>query len=143
VHATRDTPPTYNRIGASDAVPETIEASLQLSEAVLVDLGVAMGPVIASVHEQRATLQARSRRWRQRRRCEHSGAGGCATDVTSQENLLGPPARTGPKTWGTRAPAARQPDWHERLTEPVLSLSLSLVADEWRRWQPKKLHHAR
>src|SRR6185437_10098265 len=28
------------RIGASDAVPETIEASLQLSEAVLVDVGV-------------------------------------------------------------------------------------------------------
>ncbi len=46
------------RIGASDAVPETIEASLQLSEAVLVDLGIAMGPVIASIHEQRAALQA-------------------------------------------------------------------------------------
>ena len=46
------------RIGASDAVPESIEASLQLSEAVLVDLGVAMGPVIASIHEQRAALQA-------------------------------------------------------------------------------------
>jgi CPA2 family monovalent cation:H+ antiporter-2 len=45
------------RIGASDAVPETIEASLQLSEAVLVDLGVPMGPVIASIHEQRAALQ--------------------------------------------------------------------------------------
>ena len=39
------------RVGASDAVPETIEASLQLSEAVLVDVGVAMGPVIASIHE--------------------------------------------------------------------------------------------
>ena len=46
------------RIGASDAVPETIEASLQLSEAVLVDLGVAMGPVIVSIHEKRAALQA-------------------------------------------------------------------------------------
>jgi CPA2 family monovalent cation:H+ antiporter-2 len=46
------------RVGASDAVPETIEASLQLSEAVLVDLGVAMGPVIASIHEQRAAQQA-------------------------------------------------------------------------------------
>jgi monovalent cation:H+ antiporter-2, CPA2 family len=45
------------RVGASDAVPETIEASLQLSEAVLVDLGVAMGPVIASIHEKRAELQ--------------------------------------------------------------------------------------
>ena len=33
--------------GVTDAVPETLEASLQLSEAVLVDIGVAMGPVIA------------------------------------------------------------------------------------------------
>lgn len=39
--------------GASDAVPETLESSLQLSEAVLVDLGMAMGPVIASIHEKR------------------------------------------------------------------------------------------
>jgi CPA2 family monovalent cation:H+ antiporter-2 len=45
-------------IGATDAVPETIEASLQLSEAVLIDLGVPMGPVIASIHERRAQLQA-------------------------------------------------------------------------------------
>ncbi len=45
-------------VGATDAVPETIEASLQLSEAVLVDLGVPMGPVIASIHEKRAALQA-------------------------------------------------------------------------------------
>lgn len=41
------------RAGASHAVPETLEASLQLSEAVLVDLGVPMGPVIASIHEKR------------------------------------------------------------------------------------------
>jgi len=34
-------------------VPETIEASLQLSEAALVDLGVPMGLVIASVHQKR------------------------------------------------------------------------------------------
>src|SRR3546814_4607459 len=32
------------RAGATDAVPETLESSLQLSEAVLVDLGIAMGP---------------------------------------------------------------------------------------------------
>lgn len=44
--------------GASDAVPETVEASLQLSEAVLVDIGVPMGPVIASIHQKRADLQA-------------------------------------------------------------------------------------
>jgi CPA2 family monovalent cation:H+ antiporter-2 len=40
-------------LGATDAVPETVEASLQLSEAVLVELGVPMGLVIASIHERR------------------------------------------------------------------------------------------
>jgi CPA2 family monovalent cation:H+ antiporter-2 len=45
------------RIGVTDAVPETIEASLQLSEAVLVDLGVPMGLVIASIHEKRDTFR--------------------------------------------------------------------------------------
>jgi CPA2 family monovalent cation:H+ antiporter-2 len=40
-------------VGVSDAVPETIEASLQLSEAALVGLGVPAGPVIASIHEKR------------------------------------------------------------------------------------------
>lgn len=41
------------RAGVSDAVPETLESSLQLSEAVLVDLGIPMGFVIASIHEKR------------------------------------------------------------------------------------------
>ncbi len=41
------------RLGVTDAVPETIEASLQLSEAVLVDIGIPMGLVIASIHEKR------------------------------------------------------------------------------------------
>jgi CPA2 family monovalent cation:H+ antiporter-2 len=41
------------RAGASDAVPETLESSLQLSEAVLIELGIPMGPVIASIHEKR------------------------------------------------------------------------------------------
>jgi CPA2 family monovalent cation:H+ antiporter-2 len=45
------------RAGATDAVPETLESSLQLSEAVLVDLGLPMGPVIASIHEKRAELR--------------------------------------------------------------------------------------
>eukprot|EP01037_Dinobryon_pediforme_P007046 gene7046-7109_t len=40
-------------IGVTDAVPETIEASLQLSEAALVGLGVPAGYVIASIHEKR------------------------------------------------------------------------------------------
>jgi CPA2 family monovalent cation:H+ antiporter-2 len=45
------------RLGVTDAVPETIEASLQLAEVVLVDVGVAMGPAIASIHEKRAALR--------------------------------------------------------------------------------------
>jgi len=40
-------------IGVTDAVPETIEASLQLSEAALVGLGIPTGLVIASIHEKR------------------------------------------------------------------------------------------
>jgi CPA2 family monovalent cation:H+ antiporter-2 len=46
----------YNH-GVSEAVPETVEASLQLAEAVLVDLDVPMGKVIASIHEKRAELR--------------------------------------------------------------------------------------
>jgi CPA2 family monovalent cation:H+ antiporter-2 len=41
------------QIGVTDAVPETIEASLLLSEAALIGLGVAMGHVVASIHEKR------------------------------------------------------------------------------------------
>ncbi|RVQ68911.1 sodium:proton exchanger [Croceicoccus ponticola] len=41
------------RAGATEAVPETLESSLQLSEAVLVNIGVPMGHVIASIHEKR------------------------------------------------------------------------------------------
>ncbi len=47
-HATR-----LYEAGASDAIPETIEASMQLAETVLVDIGVPMGFVIASIHEKR------------------------------------------------------------------------------------------
>jgi CPA2 family monovalent cation:H+ antiporter-2 len=39
--------------GVSDAVPETIEASLQLGESILVEAGIAMGLAIAAVHERR------------------------------------------------------------------------------------------
>ena len=45
-------------LGVSDAVPETIEASLQLSEAALVAIGVPAGPVIASIHEKRDEFRA-------------------------------------------------------------------------------------
>ncbi|MCH9766105.1 MAG: cation:proton antiporter [Alphaproteobacteria bacterium] len=41
------------QLGVTDAVPETIEASLQLSEAALVGLDIPVGPVIASIHEKR------------------------------------------------------------------------------------------
>lgn len=47
------------RAGATDAVPETLESSLQLAEAVLVDIGKPMGPVIASIHEARETERER------------------------------------------------------------------------------------
>ncbi len=43
--------------GATNAVPEALEGSLQLSEAILVENGVAMGPVIASIHEKRDQLR--------------------------------------------------------------------------------------
>ncbi|MFN4095228.1 MAG: cation:proton antiporter, partial [Sphingomonas sp.] len=45
------------KAGATDAVPETLESSLQLAEAALVDLGVAVGPVIASIHEKRDEMR--------------------------------------------------------------------------------------
>jgi K+:H+ antiporter len=45
------------RLGATDAVPEAIEASLQLSEAALVGLGLPAGPVIASIHEKRDEIR--------------------------------------------------------------------------------------
>ncbi|ASY73457.1 hypothetical protein N181_24805 [Sinorhizobium fredii USDA 205] len=48
VHATE-----LYELNVTDAVPETIEASLQLSQAVLVDIGIPMGRVIASIHEKR------------------------------------------------------------------------------------------
>jgi len=40
-------------IGVTDAVPETIEASLLVSEAALIGLGVPMGLVVATIHEKR------------------------------------------------------------------------------------------
>jgi CPA2 family monovalent cation:H+ antiporter-2 len=46
------------RAGVTDAVPETLESSLQLAEAVLVDIGRPMGPVIASIHEKRSSLRS-------------------------------------------------------------------------------------
>jgi CPA2 family monovalent cation:H+ antiporter-2 len=45
-------------LGVHDAVPETIEASLQLSEAALVSIGLPAGLVIASIHEKRDEFRA-------------------------------------------------------------------------------------
>jgi CPA2 family monovalent cation:H+ antiporter-2 len=45
-------------IGVTDAVPETIEASLQLSEATLIGLGLLAGPVIASIHDKREEFRS-------------------------------------------------------------------------------------
>ncbi|MBN8553144.1 MAG: cation:proton antiporter [Caulobacterales bacterium] len=41
------------QLGVTDAVPETTEASLQLAENALVDLGIPMGLVLASIHQKR------------------------------------------------------------------------------------------
>jgi CPA2 family monovalent cation:H+ antiporter-2 len=49
------------RVGATDAVPEQLESSFQLSEAVLTGIGVAVGPVIASIHDKRAEQRAEIR----------------------------------------------------------------------------------
>lgn len=58
-------------LNVTDAVPETVEASLQLSEALLVNIGVPMGLVIASIHEKRdefrRALQESEREGRVRR----------------------------------------------------------------------------
>ncbi len=45
-------------LGVTDAVPETTEASLQLAENTLVDLGVPMGLVLASIHDRRDKFRA-------------------------------------------------------------------------------------
>jgi monovalent cation:proton antiporter-2 (CPA2) family protein len=55
-------------LGVTEAVPETIEASLQLAEALLVETGVPMGLAIAAVHERRD--QSRKLLGRQDRRAE-------------------------------------------------------------------------
>jgi CPA2 family monovalent cation:H+ antiporter-2 len=45
------------RRGVAEAVPETSEASLQLGESVLVEVGVPMGLAIAAIHERRDALR--------------------------------------------------------------------------------------
>jgi CPA2 family monovalent cation:H+ antiporter-2 len=50
---------TLYGLGVTAAVPETIEASLQLGEALLDELGVPMGVAIASIHERRDGFRRR------------------------------------------------------------------------------------
>ncbi len=73
-------------VGATDAVPETIEASLQLSEAALVGLGVAMGPAIASIHEKRDS-------YRRELQTAAQNAGGKSTHAIRRRSLLRTPPR--------------------------------------------------
>jgi CPA2 family monovalent cation:H+ antiporter-2 len=65
-------------IGVTDAVPETIEASLQLSEATLVGLGLATGLVIASVHEKRHEFRRELQQAAGRPRTETTQSGSLA-----------------------------------------------------------------
>ncbi len=45
-------------LGVREAVPETLEASLQVGEALLVEAGVPMGKIIVAIHEKRADMRA-------------------------------------------------------------------------------------
>jgi CPA2 family monovalent cation:H+ antiporter-2 len=67
-------------LGVTDAVPETIEASLQLSEATLVEIGIPMGLVIASIHQRRDDFRKELNRPEalggRRRRMRDAGTGG-------------------------------------------------------------------
>jgi CPA2 family monovalent cation:H+ antiporter-2 len=57
-------------IGVTEAVPETIEASLQLSEATLIELGLPIGLVIASIHEKRDEVRNELQQETERSRTE-------------------------------------------------------------------------
>ena len=45
-------------LGVREAVPETLEASLQLGEALLVEVGVPMGKILIAIHDKRADMRA-------------------------------------------------------------------------------------
>lgn len=45
-------------LGVREAIPETLEASLQVGEALLVEAGVPMGKIIVAIHEKRADMRA-------------------------------------------------------------------------------------
>ena len=87
-------------MGVDDAVPETIEASLQLSEAVLVDVGVPMGHVIASIHERRdefrTMLKRKEAEARPVFRARRTVGKGRPTDTASEAKAAEPPAEARP-----------------------------------------------
>jgi monovalent cation:H+ antiporter-2, CPA2 family len=45
-------------LGVREAIPETLEASLQVGEALLVEAGVPMGSIIGAIHQKRADMRA-------------------------------------------------------------------------------------
>jgi monovalent cation:H+ antiporter-2, CPA2 family len=45
-------------LGVREAVPETLEASLQVGEALLVEAGVPMGHILVAIHDKRAAMRA-------------------------------------------------------------------------------------
>ncbi len=45
-------------LGVREAVPETLEASLQVGEALLVETGVPMGNILVAIHDKRAAMRA-------------------------------------------------------------------------------------
>jgi monovalent cation:H+ antiporter-2, CPA2 family len=45
-------------LGVAEAVPETLEASLQVGEALLVEAGVPMGKILVAIHDKRASMRA-------------------------------------------------------------------------------------
>ncbi|GIU66721.1 cation:proton antiporter [Candidatus Phycosocius spiralis] len=45
-------------LGVREAVPEALEASLQVGEAILVEAGVPMGQILVAIHNKRASMRA-------------------------------------------------------------------------------------
>ena len=76
------------KAGVTDAVPETLEASLQLAEAVLVDIGAANGAGDC-VDSREARPAAGARSWRRPswRRSPTLGRGGCAMTLSRRARL--------------------------------------------------------
>lgn len=82
-------------LGASDAIPETIEASLQLAETVLVDIGVPMGHVIASIHEKRDEFRKILQPTGEEARRRHAMRTSTRLALTRRRNALQAPREAG------------------------------------------------